>query len=524
MKRAKIASLLLVSCCLLAAGCGNKTDQSALTDKLQDLKKAAEASDNTEEPEAEPENKPQENEAPEEVPFAHLSVPVEMNNGKTKLAQGSYNMFFLDDDMKEAYPGLNDFFESYNQKSEENLINSLEVSEEEAADFAETGIYYESIHTLYPLRSDSSVFSFIEENWDYYGGAHGSVTYTGYHIDPVTGINISFSDVVADIPALSDIVMTELVKQNEDLEEYFESDDMGKKELVDSLPGRFANDAQGIAWGLTYEGLQLAFEDYAMGSYVAGTRIVLIRFKDYPDLFTGKFAQYAGVSDLPDINKIARDDGTEGVHEYVPSWFSPDDGITNTGAPLVINKDTQRKMNIFISNFAEQGMTYYDYGRPDYAQVGRFAFRWAYLNKYDYVEADSNNYKISLKNVQKIAEKYLDLKVTENDMLALDKADDYGCFYKNGYFCAPLADGESYPGFAVVDIAEDVGGGMLKLNFTSYDTDLDLYFEDGTPDSFYSFNSDEAKNCKDIEMTHRGYAIVKPDGDSYKLHYYEILN
>ena len=458
-----------------------------------------------------------------DVAFSYENHPCEFSDGEKTLARGNYYTYELDADMAKEYPELDAVLRDYNHFGEEDLMMFFDQNEADILEMLKDreGVYFEDDTFPHLLRSDSLVFSFVDELYVYMGGAHGSTSYTGYNYDPATGKEIRFDDVVSDVSALPDIVVDELGKQNRDLKKYFDELSEDKESLRESLPDRFADNASGIAWGLSYEGLVLCFEDYAMGSYAAGTQIVEIAFNDYPDVFTGKYTQYVKSSDIPDITDVAEDKGDAEVSEIMASTFAPDEGITDPGMPVDITKDMQKKMNVFVSNFVEQGFLSYDYGRDNVEEIATFAYRWTRINKPDDVKIDGSYYKISCDQIKKLADRYLNQTITQ-DQLNEHVWSGEG-EYADGWYYEPAADGESYTGFAVVDNAYDLGNGMLRLESTAYSLDLDTYWDNNEtiPKKYYSMTSDEAQKDKTIEAMYNGYAIVKTDGDSYKLNVYE---
>ncbi|MCR5508461.1 MAG: hypothetical protein K6F34_07230 [Lachnospiraceae bacterium] len=206
-------------------------------------------------------------------------------------------------------------------------------------------------------------------------------------------------------------------------------------------------------------------------------------------------------------------------------------GQDDSGQKVEITKDMQKKMNVFLSNFAEQRMQFYDHGRPDMYQVGYFAFLWSYINKSSDVKTEDNYYTVSYDTVKRLADRYLGLNISDDDLNICYRPDENRSFFAKGKYRTPAADGESFSSFAVVRSAEDVGGGNLRLEFTIYDLDTDAYLDNrGIPSKYYSLSEEEVRDklrinesgCSELTEMEKGYAIVKKDGDSYKLMYYEI--
>ncbi|MCR5673722.1 MAG: hypothetical protein K6F87_08435 [Lachnospiraceae bacterium] len=209
---------------------------------------------------------------------------------------------------------------------------------------------------------------------------------------------------------------------------------------------------------------------------------------------------------------------SEAADEDAAYDFSSDD----YGEEIELTKDMQKKLNVFVSNFAEQGMESFDYGHPDLEKVTRFAYMWSKINKQSNIKVEGNYYCISFDLIKKIAEKYFALTVTEDELNGISwDEENYGAF-RNGKFYAPLADGETYTTLAIVSGANDFGSDTMRVEFSVYDLDLDIYFEstEGISKKYYSMSASEAVKSSDLTKVGSGYAIVRKDGDSYKLMYY----
>lgn len=245
------------------------------------------------------------------IPIAYTfqNHPCVMMDGEQQLIQGNYYTLKLDQSDRETWPRLQALFDAYGEQAQKGITEFMTKSEPEVREMFSTGwgIGYEEDHTIFPVRSDSRVVSFYESIYVYLAGAHGYASYDSYNYDPSTGKDILFTDVVKDTEALPEVIFEELIKQNEDLEDYFGEDDPDKQSLLESIPERLKDNARGLSWTLGYDGIGICFEDYAMGSYVAGSREVYIRFADHPDLFTGAYQDYADAEKLPDIREIAKE-------------------------------------------------------------------------------------------------------------------------------------------------------------------------------------------------------------------------
>ena len=213
-----------------------------------------------------------------------------------------------------------------------------------------------------------------------------------------------------------------------------------------------------------------------------------------------------------------------------------EDGLTTEndreepfGTPVEIDKTTQKKMNIFLSNFSEAGFRSYDKDARDIRAITYWAHIWTKINKNDFItyenrpgEAYDITYeKISLDDMNYIIDKYLGFKLTDDMALSINDGSDEEeyFFYENGNFYAIAADGESYTNMSVVTQVEDLGDNRLKLCFGVYSQDLDAYFDGKEID--YTMTGEEAAANPEYELWESGYAIVSTDGSSYKLEYLE---
>ena len=141
------------------------------------------------------------------------------------------------------------------------------------------------------------------------------------------------------------------------------------------------------------------------------------------------------------------------------------------------------------------------------------------------IEQKSNDALSENHQKKSIVDKYFGIRLSDDELYGYDwSKSEHETFCKSGYYYAPAADGETYTGLAIVEQAEDTGDGTLWLYFTTFNLDLDVYWDsdEGISKKYYSMSFKEAMDSKDLEMGYGGMAIVKKEGDSYKLKYYKI--
>ena len=242
------------------------------------------------------------------IEYTYQNHPKSLMDGETELAISNYLTVELDKSDREKFGKLKEVLDEYGQNGEKEVDDFFETSVDEIRENFNNGIGigYEVDRYFNPIRADGRVFSFVITNYTYLAGAHGYTDYSNYNFDPVTGEEIQFTDVVKDTDKLPDIIVNELEKQNEDLEEYFENGPEDKENLRSGIPDRLSNNAAALSWVLDYDGVWFNFEDYAMGTYVAGSRSAKVRFDDYPELFTDNYNNYKD-SELPKIEEAAKE-------------------------------------------------------------------------------------------------------------------------------------------------------------------------------------------------------------------------
>ncbi len=528
-------SLVILLACMIAIlpGCslpakdGNVSDKPAVEDSDKDSDKDS-GKDKSEWTSLDGKDNSKKNAAPEKIGYKYHSQPVRLEDGDDLYAIGCYAVIELDDDAKQTYPKLSEFVDKFDQDGGEYLTSYMTGSEDELRQTRAEGMpmLYEEDAFIHPERSDEKVFSFVIESYSFLGGAHGSTSYTGYNIDPETGDDIKFEEVVAKTDGLSQIIFDELLKQNDDLVDYFDELPTDKESLIEDITSRLEGTGNKLVWALRYDGIHIYFEDYAMGSYAAGSRSVCLKFADYPDVFTGKYDDYTAKK-APVIDQVAvKEDDADPVMLRVKGSAKPEaeDKTHEEQNEVTLSKGQRQKLNVFISNFAETGFRNYDEEIKDMSLICSFVYRWTRINRPADVEIEGNYYKISFDTIKRIAKKYLGRKISEKDLNSYPWQDlDDDVFFEEGYYFEPAADGESYTTFALVSSARDNGDGTLSIDFTMYSLDLDVYWDNNEtiPRKYYAMTCEEASKDKDVDSWGSGSAVVKKDGDTYTLVSYE---
>ena len=225
------------------------------------------------------------------------------------------------------------------------------------------------------------------------------------------------------------------------------------------------------------------------------------------------------------------DDDGRGPEEE--EYYEPEEGAPGYMSGLIpveffsLDGDKQYEANLFLSNFAEQGINLYFFDL-DMSQILPslidFAHIWYKINDRSAVSYGMLDYvsyeTIDLEDIAAVINRYISLTVTE------EAVDNYyypqeHSFYQDGVFFFDPADGEVYNRIAVADSLSLLDDRRYCLTFTEYEVDLDVYFDSGIPRSYYELDAFEASQHPHLNRSRDGFAIVTPYNyngkDTYQL-------
>ena len=327
MKKKIITTSLVLTIALLAAACGNKAKENAnaLSQNEQQTEAAWQESEQqeTEKQTAEKENAADSGE--EQVPLeedqdenAPLGIyKTELSNSYFEMLNDNYyslyatNQYFLADEKTTLrYPELADALMQLKEQKEHNFDMATESLLDSHQFMIETESYPIDL-TDYTecrvLRADNVLFSFIETNENYYGGAHGMYSVAGYAFDVETGKNLSFTDIVVDETKIRDLIAEKLDEEYGDI--FF--DDIHT--LIDQY------DFNSLCWSISYFDVTLYFNPYDLGPYASGSQQVVFPFSEYADLFDEKYLSVPEqfVTQLSEYEQFCMDVNGDGKNEDI---------------------------------------------------------------------------------------------------------------------------------------------------------------------------------------------------------------
>ena len=320
MKKKIISTSLVLTIALLAAACGNKAKENAnaLSQKEQKTEAAWQESEQqeTEKQNAEKENAADSGEEQDEN--APLGIyKTELSNSCFEMLNDNYyslyatNEYFLADEKTSLrYPKLADALMQLKEQKEHNFDMATESLLDSQQFMIETESYPIDL-TDYTecrvLRADNVLFSFIETNENYYGGAHGMYSVAGYAYDVETGKELSFTDIVVDETKIRDLIAEKLDEEYGDI--FF--DDIHT--LIDQY------DFNSLCWSISYFDVTLYFNPYDLGPYASGSQQVVFPFSEYADLFDEKYLSVPEqfVTQLSEYEQFCMDVNGDGKNEDI---------------------------------------------------------------------------------------------------------------------------------------------------------------------------------------------------------------
>ena len=151
----------------------------------------------------------------------------------------------------------------------------------------------------------------------------------------------------------------------------------------------------------------------------------------------------------------------DGMRGYVPAGNLT--SLTTHGAAFSITDEERGSINLFLSNFTEQGMLRYDESNSEDEELVRFSVWHIWFNQHDRWESGkwgNNNRRLSDKGIADVAQKYFGRRPLLLDLPEMDYDGDYYYFEATG--------GNMGIGFACLSSVESLGGGLYRVYFGVY--------------------------------------------------------
>lgn len=234
--------------------------------------------------------------------------------------------------------------------------------------------------------------------------------------------------------------------------------------------------------------------------------------KDGPSQTTDYRTAYLNMNFFPK-NLVEGDYGCYGLYTdsgLIQSW-----PYEVTGDSVTLSADFQRKLNLYLSNFSEQGFE--DRTWP-YAYA-HFVLEWCKINDPSSVKYSDGRNGIDSDKMYELLDRYFGTNFEEGDLYDLNIDNPYGgCVEYEGdktWYYEPAADGEmfKYNAFTVVTDAQRIKGNygsFLRLPFKIYRLNEEEYELDGINRKYYSLSAAEAE-----KLASSGKLILVQEGIAF---------
>lgn len=178
--------------------------------------------------------------------------------------------------------------------------STLEYAKEEYDFFAKeensSGSFMQYASDLWfsVARADNNVISFVEENYNFSGGAHGYTALSGVNYDAGTGEVISFDELSGHAEKFhaDTLAYNQMLAETDDYKErMFEPDIRGDLEEVLYAENK---------WYLSTSGLVFISDPYSLGPYAAGTIEFVIPYSELEQMGLKEEYSYDGTPVLND--------------------------------------------------------------------------------------------------------------------------------------------------------------------------------------------------------------------------------
>ena len=402
MKKRIITTSLVLTIALLAAACGNKAEENAnaLSQNEQQTEAAWQESEQQENEKQTTEKENAADSGEEQDENAPLGIyKTELSNSHFEMLNDNYyslyvtNQYFLADEKTALrYPKLADALMQLKEQKEhafdmatESLLDSHQFMIEtesypiDLTDYTECRV----------LRADNVLFSFIETNENYYGGAHGMYSVAGYAFDVETGKNLSFTDIVVDETKIRDLIAEKLDEEYGDI--FF--DDIHT--LIDQY------DFNSLCWSISYFDVTLYFNPYDLGPYASGSQQVVFPFSEYADLFDEKYLSVPEqfVTQLSEYEQFCMDVNGDGKNEDIglSSKYLEDDCLSvliSVDGKETDSDSRSYRIDTYLIKVQNKVYLYlFEHHENDYVTLKVYDFA-----KEDFVENDNANLYIPEKS------------------------------------------------------------------------------------------------------------------------------
>lgn len=169
--------------------------------------------------------------------------------------------------------------------------------------------------------------------------------------------------------------------------------------------------------------------------------------------------------------------------------------------PVGVTAKERYNINLFLSNFSEQGMTFYSSQRHTDAQLVDFAIFHTWYNRQDCIERGqwgADNCRMPDRYVQEIAMKYFG--IAPKDLTPTEIR------HEDGYYYWQTTGGNMGAGVAILSHVEELEGGCYGIYFGCYG-EGEMWSADDC-----NLRPEQAAARFPDSPVHTGYAVIHTNG------------
>lgn len=172
-----------------------------------------------------------------------------------------------------------------------------------------------------------------------------------------------------------------------------------------------------------------------------------------------------------------------------PATAPPATEAPSAGA-VKLDADLQYRINIFLSNFSEQGVLSFNSSNAADDFLIRFVRLYYKINHHDLITYENGEECLSLDTANLYLNRFFGrtIEPVNGQEFMIDAWHSFR--FENGAFRFEAADGESHNGFTVVYGMTKNADGTYTVQFQNYELDLDEYWDKGMENSLYQLDND----------------------------------
>ena len=220
---------------------------------------------------------------------------------------------------------------------------------------------------------------------------------------------------------------------------------------------------------------------------------------------------------------------SKNVKVYTKTGYTPSPAVV-PGTPVKLEGELLYRINIFLSNFSEQGMQSFNSSTVSDDYLLRFINLYCKINHHNQISYIGGEECVSLQDANTYLNRFFTRSVSPYEGMTYYWDSWHTFRYSGGYFRYPAADGESYNYFTIVYEMTANSDGTYTVKFQNYELDLDEYWDHlGVDYSFYWLNNDQVAQlvwANRVTPVEGGTAVVRDyvfnGSTTYQILSYEV--